>query len=126
MEHCHTHNLGSNSPMGKAFALALIINLVFTITEAALALFSHSASLLADAGHNLGDVLGLALAWAAHYLQSKHPADRFSYGYKRTTILAAFFNAVLLISSAILIGVDAADHFFQPHSINEKIVFFVA
>ena len=127
MNHCHTHSLDPHlRKMGKAFAIAVVINLAFTVAEALFALLSHSSSLLADAGHNLGDVLGLGLAWGAHWLQAKKPVERFSYGYKRTSILAAFLNAVILIATSIMIAVHAVDGLLYPSPVTEKIVVIVA
>lgn len=112
--------------MGKAFAIAMFINLGFTLVEAVFALLSHSSSLLADAGHNLGDVLGLGLAWGAHWLQTRKPIEQYSYGYKRTTILAAFLNAVILIATAVMIAIHAVESLIHPEAIAEKVVFIVA
>ncbi|MES2205010.1 MAG: cation diffusion facilitator family transporter [Pseudomonadota bacterium] len=127
MNYCHTHDHSSAAQkVGRAFAIAIFVNLGFTFLEAVFALYAHSSSLLADAGHNLGDVLGLAFAWGANYLQTRRPTDRFSYGYKRTSVLAAFLNAVILIATAIMIAVSAVQHLFHPHIVGEKIVIIVA
>lgn len=127
MNYCHTHDHSNAArKIGRAFAIAIFANLGFTFLEAIFALYAHSSSLLADAGHNLGDVLGLAFAWAANYLQMRQPTDRFSYGYKRTSVLAAFFNAVILIATAIMIAINAVDHLFHPHIVAEKVVLIVA
>jgi cobalt-zinc-cadmium efflux system protein len=95
-DHHHHHVIG---PMNASFAVAVGANLSFTLVEALLAFKADSVGLLADAGHNLSDVLGLVLAWAASYLVTKRASARFSYGYRRTTILAALINAVVLIIS---------------------------
>ena len=127
MNYCHTHDHSTAAQkVGRAFSIAIIVNLGFTFLEAVFAIYAHSSSLLADAGHNLGDVLGLAFAWGANYLQMRRPTDRFSYGYKRTSVLAAFLNAVILIATAIMIAVNAVHHLLNPHIVGEKIVFIVA
>lgn len=127
MNYCHTHDHSSAAQkVGRAFEIAILFNLGFTFLEAIFALYAHSSSLLADAGHNLGDVLGLAFAWGANYLQMRRPTDRFSYGYKRTSVLAAFLNAVILIATAIMIAVSAVHHLLNPHIVGEKIVIIVA
>lgn len=127
MNYCHTHDHSAAAQkIGRAFSIAILANLVFTLLEAVFALYAHSSSLLADAGHNLGDVLGLAFAWGANYLQMRRPTDRFSYGYKRTSVLAAFLNAVILIATALLIAVSSIDHLLHPHEVAEKIVVIVA
>ena len=127
MNYCHTHDHSSAAQkIGRAFAIAIVANLGFTFLEAFFALYAHSSSLLADAGHNLGDVLGLVFAWGANYLQMRRPTDRFSYGYKRTSVLAAFSNAVILIATAVMIAVSAIDHLLHPHIVAEKVVVIVA
>lgn len=127
MNYCHTHDQTSaTQKMGRAFSIAIVANLAFTFIEAIFAFFSHSSSLLADAGHNLGDVLGLAFAWGANYLQTRQPTNRFSYGYKRTSVLAAFLNAVILIVTAIMIAVNSIHHLLSPHEVTEEIVAVVA
>lgn len=127
MNHCHTHtNNSSSEKIGRAFLIAVLVNLLFTIIEATFALYAHSSSLLADAGHNLGDVLGLLFAWGANYLQRQQPSNRFSYGYKRTSVMAAFFNAVVLISTAVIIAISAVSHLLHPHAVTEMIVILTA
>ncbi len=127
MNYCHTHDHSTAAQkVGRAFAIAVFVNLGFTFLEAIFALYAHSSSLLADAGHNLGDVLGLAFAWGANYLQMRRPTDRFSYGYKRTSVVAAFLNAVILIGTAIMIAVSAVHHLLNPHIVGEKVVIIVA
>lgn len=127
MNYCHTHSHSATAQKtGRAFAIAIVAHIIFTLLEAIFALYSHSSSLLADAGHNFGDVFGLGFAWYAVYLQTRKPTDRFSYGYKRTSVLASFANAVLLIVAAVLIAVDSASHLFHPHPISEVTVIIVA
>lgn len=127
MNYCHTHDHSlAAQKIGRAFSIAIIFNLAFTFLEAIFAFYAHSSSLLADAGHNLGDVLGLAFAWGANYLRMLRPTDRFSYGYKRTSVLAAFLNAVILIATAIMIAVSSVNHLFHPHHVAEKTVIIVA
>lgn len=81
---------------GRAFALAVALNLGFTIFEIAAGLVSGSMALIADAGHNLSDVLALLLAWAANTLAARPPSERYTYGLKSSSILAAIANAALL------------------------------
>jgi len=127
MNYCHTHDHSSAAQkVGRAFTIAILANLGFTFLEAIFAFYAHSSSLLADAGHNLGDVLGLAFAWGANYLQMRRPTNRFSYGYKRTSVLAAFLNAVILIATALLIAVNSINHLLHPAVVAEKIVVVVA
>ncbi|MEK9824166.1 MAG: cation transporter, partial [Gammaproteobacteria bacterium] len=104
--HGHDHDHGHGHPdefrnVGMSFIIAVSANLGFTILEAVYAVIADSASLLADAGHNLSDVLGLLLAWGAAYLATRQTSKLYSYGYRRTTILAAIINAIVLILVAV-------------------------
>ena len=90
MSHSHHQQID----FGRAFALGVLLNTGFIVAEVIFGLFSHSLSLLADAGHNLGDVLGLLMAWAAIGLERRSPTRRFTYGFRRTSVLAALFNAL--------------------------------
>jgi cobalt-zinc-cadmium efflux system protein len=94
--HAHGH---SHAPadFGAAFALAAILNVALIVGQVVVGLAAHSIALLADAGHNLGDVLGLLLAWAAHVLARRSPTERYTYGFRSASILAALFNAVTLL-----------------------------
>src|SRR5687767_1967947 len=95
MPHNHHHAANYN----KAFALGVALNSAFVLLEAAFGLKADSLALLADAGHNLSDVLGLALAWGAHYLAQAPPTHRRTYGWRSTSILAALANALLLVTA---------------------------
>ena len=98
--HAHSH---SHAPadFGRAFAIGIVLNTAFVVVEAVYGVLSGSMALIADAGHNLSDVLALLLAWAASVAAKRPPSGRFTYGYKSSTILAAFANAMLL---AVTIG----------------------
>ena len=93
--HGHAHGHG-HGPRGAGFALAVSLNLAFVVAEVAAGLVSGSMALIADAGHNLSDVLSLLLAWAASVLAARPPSERFTYGLKSSSILAAIANAALL------------------------------
>ena len=82
---------------GRAFAIGIGLNLAYVLVEAALGLVLGSLALLADAGHNLGDVLGLGLSWGAALLSRRRPSQRFTYGLRSSSILAALGNAVILL-----------------------------
>jgi cobalt-zinc-cadmium efflux system protein len=125
MNHClHSHE--KIVDFSQAFLIAIIANLAFTGAEAVTAIFAHSSSLLADAGHNLGDVLGLALALSANWLARRKPKENYTYGYKRTTILSAFFNALILIFTSALIAFHAVDRWIHPHAVTELYVIIAA
>src|SRR3990167_9985209 len=93
--HSHSHASGS---FNTAFAIAVTLTLVYTVSEAGYAFYANSMSLLADAAHNLGDVLGLILSWIANWLLSFPARKRYSYGFKRTTIIASLINAFILVA----------------------------
>ena len=123
----HSHYAPSFSgKINLSFGLAVFANLSFTIVEAALALEADSMGLLADAGHNLSDVLGLVLAWIASYLATKKAGARFSYGYRRTTILAALANAITLLFASIYIAFGALEKLSSTTTVQTEIVIYVA
>jgi cobalt-zinc-cadmium efflux system protein len=99
-DHDHDHHHGhSHAPrdFGRSFAVGIILNTAYVIVEAGYGLASHSMALVADAGHNLSDVLGLFVAWGAVVLARRPPSPRFTYGFGGSSILAALFNAVFLL-----------------------------
>jgi cobalt-zinc-cadmium efflux system protein len=95
MEH-HSHG-HTQSSYGRAFAIGIALNLAYVGGEAIGGIFSGSLALLADAGHNLADVLGLALSWGAAVLSRRQPSGRFTYGLRSSSILAALANAIILL-----------------------------
>ena len=103
--HGHSHGAGGHShapaDFGRAFAIGIVLNSAFVIVEATYGFLSGSMALVADAGHNLSDVLALMLAWGASVAAKKPASPRYTYGFKSSTILAALANAMLL---AIAIG----------------------
>src|ERR1700730_17329956 len=90
--HSHAH-----SNYGRAFAIGIALNLLYVGGEAVAGVVSGSLALLADAGHNLGDVLGLSLSWGAAVLSRRQPSGRFTYGLRSSSILAALANAIILL-----------------------------
>ncbi|RZJ82857.1 MAG: cation transporter, partial [Brevundimonas sp.] len=99
--HGHAHGPGGHShapkDFGRAFAIGVGLNFAFVLVEAGVGLWSGSLALLADAGHNLSDVLSLLLAWGATILAKSAPTSRRTYGLRKATILASLANAVLLL-----------------------------
>jgi cobalt-zinc-cadmium efflux system protein len=122
--HSHAHHVPNS--FNIAFAIAVILNLGFTIFEATYGVIGNSMGLLADAAHNLGDVLGLVLAWGANWLLSIPARKRYSYGYKRTSILAAVANALILVASSALIAYESIHKLFHLNDVNEHIVIAIA
>ena len=95
--HAHGHATARSHDFGSAFAIGIALNMGFILFEVAFGLISHSVALLADAGHNLGDVLGLIAAWVAYALGRRPATERFTYGLGSATILAALVNAAALL-----------------------------
>ena len=123
--HQHNHQHGGET-ITQSFIIAIIINLGFTGVEAVFALLANSSSLLADAGHNLGDVMGLLLALMANMLSKKQATVTFSYGFKRTTILAAIINALILVIASCLISADAIYELLHPGVVSAMDVIIIA
>tara|TARA_R110000868_G_scaffold158036_4_gene385922 strand:+ start:90035 stop:90928 length:894 start_codon:yes stop_codon:yes gene_type:complete len=123
MGHHHHHHADQ---FNFAYGLAVGLNLAFVIIEAFYALHANSASLLADAGHNLGDVLGLAMSWGAMLLLKRQATQKYSYGFKRTTILAALMNAIILVAATVLIVVESIHRLLHPVAVHEATVMIVA
>lgn len=121
--HGHNH---SHTTHNSAFAIAVSFNLIFTISQIIFAFYAQSMSLMADAVHNFGDVFGLILAWGANYLLSRPARERYSYGYKRTTILAAITNALILVATSALIAFESIHKLFYLNSVNALMVSIVA
>lgn len=109
-----------------AFALATALNLLYVVTEVIYALYAGSMSLLADAAHNFGDVLGLVLAWGANWLLLRPASERYSYGYKKTSILASLTNALILVGTSVLIGYESILKLIDLEPVREHIVIAVA
>src|SRR3954467_9005609 len=91
--HGHHHHHGDPNTMGRAFAIAIVLNTVFVAIEFFYGFLANSTALMADAGHNLSDVLGLMLAWGAAILAKRAPNGRYTYGLRSSSMLAALFNA---------------------------------
>lgn len=119
--HGHSHGHAARS-FNSAFAIAVTLTLLYTVSEAGYALYANSMSLLADAVHNLGDVLGLVLAWIANWLLTIPARKRYSYGFKRTTIIAALANAFILVSTSAVIAYESIYKLFNLTTVDESIV----
>ncbi len=94
--HDHDHHVDARS-VGRAFLIGIALNLAFVIVEVVFGAIAHSMALIADAGHNLGDVLGLGLSWGATALATLKPSTRRTFGYRRSTIVASVANALILL-----------------------------
>ncbi len=124
--HDHHHHAPPAAGFGRAFAIGIAINLTYVAIEAAAGLATGSMALLADAGHNLSDVLGLALAWGGVRLAARAPSARFTYGLKRSGILAALANGVLLVLACGAIAAEAFQRLLAPQPVPGGTVMAVA
>lgn len=123
--HNHDHSHAPND-FGWAFLIGTGLNLGFVIVEATFGFIANSTALLADAGHNLSDVFGLMIAWAGSALVRRKPTPRFSYGLKKTSILAALINALVLMVAVGAIILEAIQRLNRPESADGIVVMQVA
>jgi cobalt-zinc-cadmium efflux system protein len=129
--HGHSHGGGhghSHAPadFGRAFLIGIVLNSVFILAEVVYGLTAHSLSLLADAGHNLSDVLGLFMAWGATALAKQPPSARYTYGLRGASIMAALGNAVFLLVAIGGIGWEAVLRLMHPQAAQGLTVMIVA
>jgi cobalt-zinc-cadmium efflux system protein len=124
--HGHHHGHDHGAVGGRGFAVAVALNLVFVVAEAVAGLVSGSMALIADAGHNLSDVLSLMLAWGASVLAARPPSARYTYGLKSSSILAAIANAALLWVALGAILVETIRRFADPAPIEGWTMIIVA
>src|SRR5580698_8504638 len=128
-EHGHAHGHAHVIPadgISLRMGIAVALNLVFVIVEGGFGFISNSVALIADAGHNLSDVLGLVCAWVAMYLGRRPPGARFTYGLGRSSVLAALTNAVLLLTACGAIAWEAAIRVVAPPAVAGETVMIVA
>ena len=125
-DHHHHHGMAAPGDRGGAFALAVTLNVGFTLAEFAAGLISGSMALIADAAHNLADVLSLLLAWGASVLAARPPNERFTYGLKSSSILAAIANAALLWVALGGILVETLRRFVEPSPVEGVTMTVVA
>lgn len=124
--HHHHDHAPKLDHLNSAFIIGIILNSVFVVIEAIVGFSSHSLSLLTDAGHNLSDVASLALALLAFKLAKVSANQKFTYGYKRSTIIVSLLNAVILLASIALIGYEAVRHLMHPEPVAGGTVAWVA
>ncbi len=124
--HVHAHLASRHAGHRVAFAVGTGLNLVFVAVEAGYGIAGHSMALLADAGHNLSDVAALLVAWGASTLTRRQPTARFTYGFRSSSILAALFNATILLIAVGAIGLESAKRLFDPGPVVSLTVIVVA
>jgi cobalt-zinc-cadmium efflux system protein len=127
-QHTHAHTGHSHGPasFNTAFAIGVALNAGYVVFEAIFGVIGHSLALVADAGHNLTDVLGLLLAWCAGAMAKSLPTKRKTYGLRGTSILAALFNAIFLLVSVGAIAWEALRRFNNPAEVAARTVIWVS
>ncbi|MGA6927674.1 MAG: cation diffusion facilitator family transporter, partial [Desulfosarcina sp.] len=111
---------------GHAFKIGMVLNVGFIVIEVVFGLAADSLALLADAGHNVSDVLGLGLAWGASYLTQRQATDRRTYGWRKSSILAALFNAIILMVAIGGLGWEAVRRLGTPSHVPGTTIIWVA
>jgi cobalt-zinc-cadmium efflux system protein len=124
----NSHDNHSHEPkdFGRAFAIAVLLNTIYVVVEATYGILSGSLALLADAGHNLSDVLGLLLAWGATWLARQEPTKRRTYGFKRGPILASLANASILLVAVGFIVFESVRRLIVPEPVSTGTIIWVA
>lgn len=120
----HNHNNTDN--FNKAFAFGIALNVIYIVVEVVYGLLISSMALIADAGHNLSDVLGLLLAWGATILAKTLPTKKRTYGLRKSTILAALFNAIILMIAVGAITIEAVRRLINPEPVQGITMMIVA
>lgn len=124
--HSHSHSVTAVQAGSKAFIVGIALNLVYVLAETIAGLWTHSLALLTDAGHNLSDVASLALSLIAFRLARVKPTQTFTYGYKKSTVLAALINAVVLLIAIGVLGYGAAIRLRHPQPLEGGVIAWVA
>ena len=121
--HHHDHH---HADFGRAFAIGITLNLIFVAVEVVYGLKANSTALLSDAGHNLSDVLGLAIAWGGAKLSARPPTKRFTWGLRSSSILAAMANGLLLMMALGAIALEAVQRIADPQPVAGPVMMAVA
>lgn len=128
--HGHSHGIGAHShaptSFGRIFAVTTGLNIALVIAQVGFGLWANSLALLADAGHNLSDVMGLVLAWAAFAFAGWRPSASFTYQMRAASILAALANALLLVGAVAIISWEAIARFSAPQEVGSGTVMLLA
>jgi cobalt-zinc-cadmium efflux system protein len=122
----HAHHHHAPARIGRAFAIGIGLNTAFVVIETVYGFYANSMALIADAGHNLSDVLGLIVAWAGAMMARTSATPRFTYGLKKASILSALINSLFLLVAVGAIGAEAVRRLFHPSSTDGEYVVAVA
>lgn len=124
--HSHHHDHAAGVTASKAFKWGIALNLIFVVAEFSFGYISNSIGLMSDAGHNLSDVASMALALMACILATRHATDRYTYGYKKSTILVSVANSVILLAAVALIIFESIDKIVNPKEVEGEWIIIVA
>src|SRR3990167_8275456 len=119
-DHGHGHHDEKSQSLNTAFMIAVSVTSIYIGAEVVYGLLANSMTLLADAAHNLGDVLGLILSWIANWLLTLPARKRYSYGFKRTTIIASLANAFILVATSALIAYQSIYKLLHLQQVDEQ------
>ena len=125
-EHHHHHHHGAPASIGAIFIVSIALNALFVIIEAAVGLWQDSMSLLSDAGHNLSDVLSLVLVLVAFRLAKHRSTNRYTYGYKKSTVLISLLNALILLVAVGAIVAESIHKLRQPAALDGGVISWTA
>lgn len=126
-DHSHAeHHHGHHASSGKNLAITIVLNIIITLAQVMGGIFSGSLALLSDALHNFSDVMALMIAWWARKISTRKSSEECTFGYKRTEIVAALFNASVLVGIGVYLIVEGIQKFFNPESIEANIVIYLA
>jgi len=125
-EHDHNHATSEITGLNKAFIIGIVLNLAYVFIQVIIGFIINSLSLLSDAGHNFLDVAGLTLAMIAFKLSTSKSTDKYTYGYKKASILISLFNAIVLLVSIGAIGFEAFFRFKNPEPLPGNIIAIIA
>lgn len=128
--HGHDHHGGGHShaprDFGRAFAVGVILNSLYVVAEVVYGLSAHSVALVADAGHNFGDVMGLLLAWGAAVAVKARPTPTHTYGFRKSSVLAALANSVILLATTGAIIYESVRRLSEPGHVSGGVIIWVA
>lgn len=125
-QHNHNYGIASTNNYNRAFVIGIVLNLAYVIIQVIVGFSINSLSLLSDAGHNFLDVAGLALAMLAFKLAKSKTTEKYTYGYKKASILICLLNAIILLISIGAIGYEAFFRFQNPQPIPGKVIAIIA
>ena len=125
-DHHHHHHAHAIEKLSTIYVVAVVLNLAFVVVEVIAGFIGHSLGLLSDAGHNLSDVFSLLLAMIALKLASSHATKRFTYGYRKASVLISLLNAIILLVAVGAIMVESVNKFMHPAEVNGSIIIWTA